>query len=131
MAFGFTPGVPRPGSNSTYHVDSHDSHAWPELYFHGIGWLRFEPTPRSDHQTQVPNYGKHSVADLKALSGEGHRRQRSTAGGPHPTTIRGPVPDPGRTRPSTAARSARLGGFSLSISGSALVWSIVALAAAS
>ena len=24
---------------------SHDLHAWPELYFQGIGWLRFEPTP--------------------------------------------------------------------------------------
>jgi hypothetical protein len=23
----------------------HDMHAWPELYFQGIGWVRFEPTP--------------------------------------------------------------------------------------
>jgi hypothetical protein len=26
-------------------VTSHDAHAWPELYFQGFGWLRFEPTP--------------------------------------------------------------------------------------
>ena len=22
-----------------------DAHAWPELYFEGVGWTRFEPTP--------------------------------------------------------------------------------------
>lgn len=26
-------------------VRAHDAHAWPELYFDGIGWVRFEPTP--------------------------------------------------------------------------------------
>jgi transglutaminase-like putative cysteine protease len=26
-------------------VDSHDLHAWPELYFEGLGWVPFEPTP--------------------------------------------------------------------------------------
>ena len=25
---------------------SHNVHAWPELYFEGVGWVRFEPTPR-------------------------------------------------------------------------------------
>src|SRR5690606_27230805 len=28
-----------------YNVDTFDLHAWPELYFSGIGWIRFEPTP--------------------------------------------------------------------------------------
>lgn len=26
-------------------VRAQDAHAWPELYFDGIGWVRFEPTP--------------------------------------------------------------------------------------
>lgn len=26
-------------------VGTNDSHAWPELYFEGVGWLAFEPTP--------------------------------------------------------------------------------------
>lgn len=26
-------------------VDARDAHAWPELYFEGVGWVRFEPTP--------------------------------------------------------------------------------------
>lgn len=29
----------------TFEFSSHDLHAWPELYFEGSGWVRFEPTP--------------------------------------------------------------------------------------
>src|SRR5262249_30852449 len=28
-----------------WQVKTSDAHAWPELYFPGAGWLRFEPTP--------------------------------------------------------------------------------------
>ncbi len=38
----------------TYVITSHDVHAWPELYFEGLGWVRFEPTPRSG--ASVPSY---------------------------------------------------------------------------
>jgi len=31
--------------NNTWQVKTSDAHAWPELYFPGYGWLRFEPTP--------------------------------------------------------------------------------------
>lgn len=41
MAIGFLPGT-RDGSASI--VKASDAHAWPELYFEGAGWLRFEPT---------------------------------------------------------------------------------------
>ena len=58
VAVGFTPGDATPTSASPspsstagaddpveYRVTTHDLHAWPELYFVGIGWVRFEPTP--------------------------------------------------------------------------------------
>ncbi|HEX7835200.1 MAG TPA: transglutaminaseTgpA domain-containing protein, partial [Pseudolysinimonas sp.] len=46
VAVGFQPGNPTILQGvTTYTVNSHDLHAWPELYFDGIGWLRFEPTP--------------------------------------------------------------------------------------
>jgi hypothetical protein len=48
VAVGFTPGsaVNTQGSElPQYRVTTHDLHAWPELYFSGIGWVRFEPTP--------------------------------------------------------------------------------------
>ena len=43
VGIGFTSGTPVAGSE--WVVTSHDAHAWPELYFQGYGWLRFEPTP--------------------------------------------------------------------------------------
>jgi transglutaminase-like putative cysteine protease len=45
IAVGYTGGVPVPGSGGTWRVTTADAHAWPELYFTGEGWLRFEPTP--------------------------------------------------------------------------------------
>jgi hypothetical protein len=44
VAVGFTPGTAT-GQADTYQVRTSDAHAWPELYFQGLGWLRFEPTP--------------------------------------------------------------------------------------
>ncbi|MFJ4712259.1 DUF3488 and DUF4129 domain-containing transglutaminase family protein [Streptomyces sp. NPDC088785] len=43
VAVGFTPGSA--GGDGTYTVGLRDAHAWPELYFEGVGWTRFEPTP--------------------------------------------------------------------------------------
>ena len=54
VAVGFQPGQPTVKNGQTvFTVSTHDLHAWPELYFQGIGWLRFEPTPsRGD----LPSY---------------------------------------------------------------------------
>jgi transglutaminase-like putative cysteine protease len=51
VAVGFTPGTAQ--ANGTYTVGLKDAHAWPELYFEGIGWTRFEPTPTRGSQ---PDY---------------------------------------------------------------------------
>lgn len=53
VAVGFTSGVPE---GDHWEVGSKDAHAWPELYFPGVGWVRFEPTPRGDGQVDVPSY---------------------------------------------------------------------------
>ena len=44
VAVGFLPGEPV-DEPDTYRVRAHDAHAWPELWFSGVGWVRFEPTP--------------------------------------------------------------------------------------
>ena len=40
---GFVPGTEQ--SDNSWAVGLKDAHAWPELYFQGVGWTRFEPTP--------------------------------------------------------------------------------------
>lgn len=53
MAIGFLPG--RLESNGSWTVRGVDAHAWPELYFPTVGWLRFEPTP-SGRSGAAPGY---------------------------------------------------------------------------
>ncbi|MBY8876566.1 transglutaminase family protein [Actinacidiphila acidipaludis] len=43
VAIGFTPGSQTTSGKMA--VGLKDAHAWPELYFEGVGWTRFEPTP--------------------------------------------------------------------------------------
>ena len=42
-------------SQDRYVYSAHDLHAWPEMYFEGTGWVRFEPIPQ-DRATGVPSY---------------------------------------------------------------------------
>ncbi|MFB4299029.1 DUF3488 and DUF4129 domain-containing transglutaminase family protein [Actinomadura sp. NTSP31] len=63
VAMGYTSGTQtQPG---TWVVRSRDAHAWPELYFEGSGWVRFEPTPSgaAGQGTAVtPGYTEPTVA---------------------------------------------------------------------
>ena len=43
IAVGFLDGAAQPDGRILYTSD--DRHAWPEMYFSGVGWVRFEPTP--------------------------------------------------------------------------------------
>ncbi len=57
VAVGFLPGrVTHPGNGSVavFQVSSTDLHAWPELYFAGVGWVRFEPTPGKGFEPRFP-----------------------------------------------------------------------------
>ncbi len=42
MAVGYASGTALPGGVFEVHAD--DAHAWPEVFFPGIGWVEFEPT---------------------------------------------------------------------------------------
>ncbi|MGW0814714.1 transglutaminase TgpA family protein [Streptomyces viridiviolaceus] len=51
VAVGFAPGSPQ--ADGSVSVGLRDAHAWPELYFEGVGWTRFEPTPT---RGSIPSY---------------------------------------------------------------------------
>lgn len=65
VAVGFTPGSRK--ADGGYDVTTDNAHAWPEIYFSGAGWVRFEPTPR-DAQVTTPSYTQppvdQAVADV-------------------------------------------------------------------
>ncbi|MBD0292330.1 MAG: transglutaminase domain-containing protein [Jiangellaceae bacterium] len=74
VAVGFTPGNRQ--DDGRWLVGAHDAHAWPELYFHGTGWVRFEPTPATrtgsaPTWTFPPTEGDANVPEGGASSDEG------------------------------------------------------------
>ncbi|MEH3078953.1 MAG: transglutaminaseTgpA domain-containing protein [Quadrisphaera sp.] len=61
VAVGFLPGSSL--GDGSWQVTLQDAHAWPELYFEGAGWVRFEPTPSARTGT-APSWTQAPVAPL-------------------------------------------------------------------
>jgi transglutaminase-like putative cysteine protease len=55
VAIGFLK--PKQVGEHEFVYSSHDMHAWPEVYFRGSGWVRFEPTP-GQRARAIPDYTK-------------------------------------------------------------------------
>jgi transglutaminase-like putative cysteine protease len=69
VAIGYTSGSA--GTDGTWNITTHDAHEWPELYFTGYGWLRFEPTPTGtagQGSATAPAYSKQAAG---AVTGGG------------------------------------------------------------
>lgn len=67
ISIGYTQGTPtqeRVNGIQRVDVDSHDLHAWPELYFEGVGWVPFEPTPG---RGSVPDYSRPGAGDAATV----------------------------------------------------------------
>lgn len=45
IGVGYLPGED-PEGDGVWSVTGEDSHSWPEVWFDGFGWVRFEPTPQ-------------------------------------------------------------------------------------
>lgn len=52
VVVGFTGGTQ--GEDGVYTVTGADAHVWPELWFDGVGWVRFEPTPAASAAVAAP-----------------------------------------------------------------------------
>ena len=87
VAVGFLPGhrTDTTDPTSSWVVYSHDMHAWPEVYFSGVGWVRFEPTPRADNAAlTLPAY---AVPNASASVGSSASATASLGkGGPSATS---------------------------------------------
>ncbi len=72
VAVGFTPGVL--GDDGWYSVLGKNAHAWPEIWFDGVGWVAFEPTPSrgipgAENVTGVPAQQDTSPAEAPGEGG--------------------------------------------------------------
>ena len=82
VGIGFLPG--QAGKDGEYIVRMHDMHAWPELYFQGVGWVRFEPTPSARVATTPTWTDADRRAPTSPTTGADARRR------PSPGPDRGP-----------------------------------------
>ena len=90
----------------TWEYSAHDLHAWPELFFPGSGWVRFEPTPAGPAPP--------CPATPPRTSGRQPLRRRPDARSPAttcrtaaPATAPAPAIGRGRRRTPTPARASR------------------------
>jgi hypothetical protein len=67
VAVGYTEGSPI--GHDRWDVRTSDAHAWPELYFQGAGWLRFEPTPSGSEGQATARQPAYSVPPQTAVAG--------------------------------------------------------------
>lgn len=68
----YVEGFSLPASSNKdgyYEVTNENAHAWVEVYFHGIGWIPFDPTPLP-LQTNIPV--QKPTTDNKATTGPTH-----------------------------------------------------------
>ncbi|WP_167041536.1 DUF3488 and transglutaminase-like domain-containing protein [Salinibacterium sp. ZJ454] len=92
VAVGFLPGVVETDEQTRedyYLVTSHDMHAWPELFFEGVGWVPFEPTPG---RGVLPNYEAPVVDDPATPNVDESRPVPASTGAPAPTVRDGDLP---------------------------------------
>ncbi|KQX53357.1 MULTISPECIES: DUF3488 and transglutaminase-like domain-containing protein [unclassified Streptomyces] len=73
VAVGFMPGTTQ--TDGSVSVGIRDAHAWPELYFEGAGWTRFEPTPS---RGSTPAYTR-AVAPSGTATGPARPEQSASA----------------------------------------------------
>jgi hypothetical protein len=74
VVVGFATGVP--GPDGRYNVRDTDAHAWIEVYFQGIGWVAFNPTPAAAQAT-IP---RHLDPLAPATTSGGHEAHRGPEG---------------------------------------------------
>jgi transglutaminase-like putative cysteine protease len=85
VAVGFTSGL-RVGEGE-YAVLGRNAHAWPEIWFDGIGWVAFEPTPGRGAPNAENYTGLAPQQDTSAAPG-----QIEDAAAPPPTAPRNGAP---------------------------------------
>ena len=112
LAVGYLPGRLEGGR---YVVRGRDAHAWPEIYFRDLGWVRFEPTPAGQsglaptYTTPEPGTSAPPTAEPTVATAPPTPRPTASPSAPRPTTTTRPP----AARPAAAPTGWLLGGLAL------------------
>jgi hypothetical protein len=79
VALGYTPGTRRP--DGSREITSSDAHAWVEVYFEGLGWVPFDPTPIAQGRQVALPWAPRLGTPVAAASGSGATAASSTGSG--------------------------------------------------
>ncbi|MPZ85333.1 MAG: hypothetical protein GEV28_35095 [Actinophytocola sp.] len=116
VAMGYTAGFE---SGDYRSITTQNAHAWVEVFFPGLGWIQFDPTPLSDGTTYTPPYAAESGS-----SGPEDDPTTQTEQSPAPSAPAGPTDDPQNPQNDQAgAGAANLG------QGGAQTWQWVTIGA--
>jgi transglutaminase-like putative cysteine protease len=84
VVVGFLDGTPQKDGQILYTSD--DRHAWPEMYFTGVGWVRFEPTP-GQRAGATPEWTRQDVSAAQPSAAPSAATSQSAAAKPDTTPV--------------------------------------------
>ncbi|MCT1958205.1 transglutaminaseTgpA domain-containing protein [Kocuria rhizophila] len=87
VAVGYLPTAATADGGTSFAVGTGDAHAWPELYFENVGWVRFEPTPGVP---STPGWAPETPQD----QGDAATSPAPDASQPEPSTSEAPSDQP-------------------------------------
>jgi transglutaminase-like putative cysteine protease len=95
VSVGFLPGSTNVAEPDRFTIRGTEAHAWPEVFFEGYGWVRFEPTPGNG--AAPPGYTSR-VIPFSAQNPFSDTGSRAGAGNPGNLAGNQDVPTGGRDR---------------------------------
>lgn len=117
VSVGFLPGEKK---GDHWEVKASNMHAWPELYFDGYGWVRFEPTSRV---ASAPDWTMVSES-VKPLPSASASVGQSSAPASQQSVSKSPTPSASASTPKTGGDDGQGAGLPW---GKILAWSAGAL----
>lgn len=100
VVIGYTAGYKETEADGDRLITTDDAHAWVEVFFPGMGWITFDPTPLTDGRGVTPPYVE---SEINAPNAPGQSPDADTATSAAPAPV---SPDSERTDPDNSGDAA-------------------------